>query len=350
MSRDEFDFLLEKYLLGKCSPVEEQRVLRWYHQLIHESQINLSEKEKKDIEDRIWVSIASELGSPQCADTPQIKKQPLFHGWQRAAAAVFLLIVGGAIAYILTRNAPQIELQADGSDVPSTYLKIFNAGKNEKDFLLAEGSVVTLEPGSMLRYPATFTDSIREVYLQGDAFFNIHHDAAKPFFIHTADGLLTRVLGTSFYINQNESAHTTTVSVVTGRVGVYEEKKGLDRTQLPPNSIVITPNQKVAFNAKSKRFVTALVEDPKPLEDHKKQINNELNFTGDRPLGSVLQTLSRVYGVSITAESEAVAKCPFTGDIRNYDLYKQLSIICRALNNSYEINGTNIVIKGAGCK
>ncbi len=119
---------------------------------------------------------------------------------------------------------------------------------------------------------------------------------------------------------------------------------------LPPGSIVVTPNQKVEFNAKSKRFVTSLVEDPRPLDDRTADKNAALNFTGDRPLWQVLEALSKVYGVNITAESEAVANCPFTGDIRNYDLYEQLSVICQALNDSYEINGTSIVVKGSGCE
>jgi ferric-dicitrate binding protein FerR (iron transport regulator) len=349
MSRDEFDLLLEKYLLGNCTPAEEQRVLRWYHQLISQSEVYLSDTEKQAIEERIWSSIKQDL-HPASTEAKEIKFTPRFPVLLRVAAAVLLLVLGGVMMYTFFGNQAPTQMSAGGLSVPDTYLKYSNTGKSQEDFLLADSSVVRLQPGSSLYYPDSFKDSLREVYLEGNAFFSIHHDAAKPFFVHTVNGLLTRVLGTSFSINQDVATHTTVVRVATGRVGVYEEKSRKGKMLLPPGSIVVTPNQKVEFNAKSKRFVTSLVEDPRPLDDRTADKNAALNFTGDRPLWQVLEALSKVYGVNITAESEAVANCPFTGDIRNYDLYEQLSVICQALNDSYEINGTSIVVKGSGCE
>lgn len=72
---------------------------------------------------------------------------------------------------------------------------------------LADGTEVTLNAGSRLTYPQTFNGKTREVQLQGEAYFKVHHDAHHPFIVH-AGGISTKVLGTEFNVRAYASADT----------------------------------------------------------------------------------------------------------------------------------------------
>ena len=81
---------------------------------------------------------------------------------------------------------------------------------------LADGTEVTLNAGSRLTYPQVFKGKTREVQLQGEAYFKVHHDARHPFIVH-AGGLSTKVLGTEFNVRAY-AANTTHVTLLQGSV------------------------------------------------------------------------------------------------------------------------------------
>jgi len=196
-------------------------------------------------------------------------------------------------------------------------------------------------------YPSVFSGHTRDVYLSGNAFFQIAHDTSKHFIVHTSEGVLAEVLGTSFYVNHDKQHHKVEVSVVTGRVSVYERKKKNDTLfAASAASIIITPNQKVTFKPENNQFTTSLVDDPKPV------------VTTDKPdtfafeessLSDVLKALENTYAITITTDNQHFNHCRFTGNITKQNLYEKLDIICQSIQASYEIRGTTIYIKGKGC-
>ena len=113
--------------------------------------------------------------------------------------------------------------------------------KNRVIFL-PDGSTVILTGGSKLNYPSTFDGlKTREVYLEGQAFFDIKHNKSRPFIVHTGN-LETKVLGTAFNIKAFPNEDNITVTVMRGRVSVNDQNKILG---------IITPNQQITY-AKSK--------------------------------------------------------------------------------------------------
>ncbi len=103
--------------------------------------------------------------------------------------------------------------------------EVENTSGSVQKVALADGSVVSLEPGSTLRYPEHFGTQ-REVYLTGEAFFNVFRDEKHPFLVYAED-VVTRVLGTSFRVKAYGQGKEVRVAVTSGKVSVF--KKGSEK-------------------------------------------------------------------------------------------------------------------------
>ncbi|MGO4288301.1 FecR family protein [Chitinophaga sp. RAB17] len=342
MSQYEFDDLLEKYLSGQCTPAEEKLVLAWYKSFIDESEIALSAEEKQRIESRIWLNVATTVSS----GTPVVRMWPRRIIRIAIAGCLLLAVAGGWYRMSHRQTAPG-ELTFTDEPVPGGYVSVNNTNETDQEVALSDGSHVKLEPGSVMYYPPVFSGHTRDVYLSGNAFFQIAHDTSKHFIVHTSEGILAEVLGTSFYVSHDKQHHKVEVSVVTGRVSVYERKKKNDSLfTASTESIIITPNQKVSFKPENNQFTTSLVDDPKPVMTEEKPAS--FNFE-ESSLETVLKTLENTYAITITTDNEHFNHCQFTGDITKQNLYEKLDIICQSIQASYEVKGTTIYIKGKGC-
>jgi len=186
MENFEVKALLEKYLSGTCTETEIAILEDWYLQRdIHLSSELTAEEMYEDL-----AQIAD--GLPLYIP---LKKRSL---WPRFAAAAAVLIL--FLSIYLLWPARQSLLHPD-----LTVIKVPDSLK--KQVRLADGSQVWINSQSSLSYPLSFEGSTREVYLTGEAYFDILHDQSKPFIIHTGE-LTTTVLGTAFDIKEDKKLHT----------------------------------------------------------------------------------------------------------------------------------------------
>lgn len=214
---------------------------------------------------------------------------------------------------------------------------------------LSDGSVVRLEPDASIHYPMEFSGGQREIYLQGDAFFQVAKDSHKPFIVYSGS-IVTKVLGTSFYI-RDDSSKQIEVEVRSGKVQVFENTKltGSKETQ----HVLLQPNQKVIFNESDGSFLTGISD--KPVRVKSKGIefvesSEPVLFVYNKTsLKDILLDLERNYAIDIVVGNEDLNKCFFTGDITDQDLFSKLKIICLTIDAAYEINGSKILITGTGC-
>lgn len=221
-----------------------------------------------------------------------------------------------------------------------------NSSNKTLTIALGDSSIVVMEPGTILNYPEHFAAGKREVYLEGKAFFEVAKNARHPFYIYH-NNLITHVIGTSFTINTKKANTEVEVAVLTGRVEVSENAALLkNQNNKIENGVVLTPNQKVTYSVTTRIFVASLVEQPLPLINKKP---GNFNFENEE-MTQVLATISKEYAIDIVTENESINKCTFTGNITRQDLYSKLDFICKAINASYELKGTTILIKGAGCE
>ena len=224
----------------------------------------------------------------------------------------------------------------------SEWIKYDNPSSKEFKVVLPDGSVVLLEPKTLLSYNQEDT-KLREVKLVGEAFFDVKKDASRPFMIYTGK-VTTKVLGTSFRIKAFPEMQQFEVSVVSGKVTVYEK----DEANKKDNGVILTPNLKVTFFDKEEHFITGIVESPELLPTIEK---SSLSFNFQNvPLNKVLKTLEKAYGIEMVLENESLGKCTLNGDLEEMPLYTKLDIITRSLNASYQIKGTSILVSGVGCE
>lgn len=214
--------------------------------------------------------------------------------------------------------------------------------------LLADGSVVRLEKNSTLRFPERFGAARRQVFLQGEAFFEVSKNPAKPFLVY-ANGTVTKVVGTSFRIQASEQAPTVLVAVRTGRVAVYSQKEYeqiADRPVSGEKSVLLTPNQQAVFTRKNEQLARTAIDQPELIAPVAP--NLDWNWD-DKPVADAFQQLKQTYGVDISFDRDVMKHCLITTSFTNETLPERLDIICQALGASYAVQNDKIVLSSKGC-
>jgi len=178
---------------------------------------------------------------------------------------------------------------------------------------LSDGSHVWLNAHSSIKYPEKF-DNTREVFLEGEAYFEIAHDSAHPFVVRTSN-TQTRVLGTKFDIRSYASENHTTLTVTEGKVGFGNVAK----------QVILTINQKADFNKLSGN-VSKVENDNCNFMSWK-----TLDFNFDRqPLETVFKTLSEVYHFNYQFDTPSLKMRILTANFH----HRPLSEIMQAISLS----------------
>ena len=275
---------------------------------------------------------------------PRYKVQPIFKAL--AIAAAFIGIICLSYFGFNSNNENQVNFAAI---IPPHLEYAYNNSKSVREINLNDGSIVYLEPGSVLHYGKRFNGDNREVYLEGEAFFKVEKNPSKPFLVYY-NNIVTKVLGTSFRVGTNKVNGQLVVEVKTGRVQVSENAK-LTKLDKAISPVIVTPNQKAIYDKTARRFETTIVSHPLEVATSEEVavIEHHALLFDQQKLVNVFGQIEKVYQIDITVENSAMYNCVFTGDISNLDLFSALKIICIATNSEYEVNGTKILIKGKGC-
>lgn len=324
MDRNIIEALLNRYLKGETSREENELVEGWLEENNNPhsewQQFNQSRKDQ-------WLAnVFSQIQDSIQANNPKVIVMPQRkHLWQRiaAVAAVF------AVCFSLYLEWPALQKHA----VQLTALTV--PLNQQKQIILADGSKVWINGGSQLKYPRQFGKA-REIYLSGEAYFDIQHDASKPFIIHTGK-IITTVLGTAFDIKEDKISHTIKVTVTRGKVSVANGNEQLG---------VITPNQQISFNLLSSKAVQTEVDAIQAIAWQK----TELHFEDITFAEAALQLQQR-FNVKINFSNDKIKDCRFTGTaLKGEKLDKILKVICAFNNATYQTKTDgSIIIDGAGC-
>lgn len=186
--------------------------------------------------------------------------------------------------------------------------------------ILADGTKVYLNSGSSMVYPAEFTGDIREVYLDGEAYFEVEKDKGRRFVVRTAYKAV-EVLGTKFNVSIDKSLNRFETVLVTGKIAL-EGNTG---------TVTLSPNQYYGLSPE-----TGLEElknvDP---QDYVSWINGKLKFQKE-PLYKVLYKLEKVYNIEITLLKTQYKEYLISGnlDMRN-TAAETLDVVMRILTPEY---------------
>lgn len=189
---------------------------------------------------------------------------------------------------------------------------------------LPEGSTITLNADSKLRYPAQFADGSRDVYLEGEAYFDVKHDATRAFIVHTG-GMTTLDLGTKFNISAFPADSTITMSLIEGKVEVRAPRSGA-----AAEGVVLSSSGQFTYN---KTSGTAAVGrcDPRTITGWK----DNLYVFDNKPLGTVCMVMERAFGVKFELADSSLAFRLIKAEFRNETVWTVAEILKKATGIPY---------------
>jgi transmembrane sensor len=340
----EFYQLLQRYLDGRCTPAEQARVSQWYEQLHAQAAAPPSQQA---VEAAIWQRLRLDSVAPKTAK-PAPRLRPMTRRlWQqpqvRWAASLALLVVGlgGLLPYARhwQVSAPMATSTEHG------WTRYRNATQQAQQLQLPDASHVTLQPGSSLRYTTDLAGPRREVYLEGEAFFQVHKNPQRPFLVFT-NQVVTTVLGTSFDVKAYPGQAQALVAVREGKVAVQpRETAQLDVTPTHPAKlgVLLLPNQQVVYSVASRRLKKELVDKPVVL------VPQAFEFE-ERPVAEVFAALEKAYGVPIYYDRQKLAGCTVSITFYDEPLFEKLGLLCKSLGAYYTLADTQITIHSTGCQ
>jgi transmembrane sensor len=264
-------------------------------------------------------------------------------------AASLLLLAGiGYYRYSVTNSSGKT-YEAFAATMKHAAMEYVNSSDTMQHIQLEDGSGVNLYTGSRLTYSRAALDK-REVYLDGEAFFNVIKKPSQPFIVYT-DKVVTKVLGTSFTIRAYEHDKRVVVTVRTGKVSVFRRDNFTEKNMQPfePGGLVVTPNQQVFFDQDNMALHKTLVDRPTVL-DTVATPDPAMFIFNETPVKEVFARMQKAYGINIVFDEELMDSCSLSASMSNEPFYEKMELICKTLNASYEIIDGNVVITSSGCR
>jgi len=371
--------LLQKYLAGNCTDLENELVENWYKQLIETGEWKWDEGEKDLIQKMIEARIMKQVNSMPKKGVFYLKSR---YQWWAAASVILLLgfcsyflffhqatkpiqvanvlnnnvkapqsnkaiitlsngqkvfldsIGNGALAIqgnvkLVKLSSGKIAYQNNSGEVSTKmeYNTLSNPrGSNVINMVLADGTRVWLNAGSSLTYPVSFIGNERKVSVLGESYFEVAHDASKPFIVN--NGVMDiQVLGTHFNVNAfRDDGNTIKVTLLQGSVKINNGS----------TSGILKPGQQ-AVVAKGIKVVNNV-----DIDLVMSWKNGYFQFD-NASLENVLKEVSRWYDVDVVYEGKNQPR-QFVGEIqRDLSLSEMLKILAKN-NVHYRIEGRRLIV------
>lgn len=198
-------------------------------------------------------------------------------------------------------------------------------------FTLPDGTKVWLNADSKISFAQQFVKKTREVYLEGEAYFEVAKDRLKPFIVKSKTQQV-EVLGTHFNVSNYENEGSVKTTLVEGSVHVQQ-------TGATKNEVILKPNQQATNNTKG--LIVSLV-DTKDVLDWK---NDGFTFkAGD--FDATMRKIARWYDVEIIYDHVAVHELEIGGFIsRKNDLFAVLKFIESTGQVRFAVEGRRVLVR-----
>ena len=309
--------LLKKFNNGNLTE-EERKFLESYYDLFENEPDNLTNLDK-DEKAKLKNSLKATIWSQMSANESHTTKVRRIRGiYIKVAAAVFIGIIGSVFFYnsLLSKkptdkNVAVNEIRQKPGQEKAAAGPVENANRV---IFLPDGSSVTLSPGSKLNYPSSFDGLKRRVvFLEGQAFFDVKHNASRPFVVHTGK-LETIVLGTAFNIKAINGESEITITVKRGKVKVKDQQKVLG---------TITPNQQITYDKKKVSSILQVVKNDSYLNWKDQDL-----FIDNLTLSEAAKILEEQFKITIKISDSSIMEQRFTATFpKNETLEQELKSI-----------------------
>lgn len=326
--------LLEKYQRGACSSTEVKLIEDWLSGIKNDRPDHFDDK-----------FIEDQLGVAQSRINAIIDQQTIFdpkkqYNWLAIAASILVVAtvsVTIGILYLKKHQGNQLAAQPGIKQYISNGYVYIQTQKGITDHIkLPDGSFITLNSSSNLRYPVKFINHKRPVYLdEGEALFDVAKDKTSPFTVYTPK-FATTALGTAFNIRSYAKEHKVSISLIHGKIRVDD----LQHSAKPDATKILLPHQQIVLNKVSGQVVKSTFKDETPITAWKDGILSFQNATMDE----VINSIQNRFNVTIT-NSSSRTDWSYTGTFKDESLNDVLKTVCLTEGISCTINQNNITLK-----
>ena len=367
--------LLSKFLSDSLSPEEESdlyqyvmddrfkdEILSWIHQ-----QWNRELQLQRDLSDEAMLAKIKEKIETEQSRIPSGQKAaiiPKAEAKYLKLRKVFRYAALFLIAFGLSWTIQKMALNSDGhvtdQKTVAQYIEVLVPYGSKTKVLLPDSSSVWLNAGARLKYPKDFDDDTRELFLQGEGFFDVIKDSQRPFIVHS-NGVNIKVLGTKFNLMANADDNFIETTLVEGALEILE-LKGEDRK----NNMVLKPGQKLTLYKESNQYSVNNIQDttalflPEETTEPVKIKNanllenanielvtawteNKLVFAKE-PFSDVKIKLERWYGVTIEVNDPEIYDYHFTGAFKKQTFEQAMFALSQAASCKFVVDKNRVIV------
>lgn len=281
-----------------------------------------------------------------------------YQKWQSYAAITVL----GIICVVSFRFLGQTSASPTLAENTGKHVNEINVNPGARSKVqLPDGSQVWVNSDSKLSYPESFKGEKREVFLEGEAYFDVVKDPAHPFIVHTS-GIDIRVLGTAFNVKAYKAEPTIEATLVHGMIEVTKTNQ--------PNAskVILKKHEKLIFDKYSDETLakTAAENDYPTLRKVSKPAITITQLSKNLPDTAFLETswvynrlsfeeeafenlalkMERWFNVKIIIKNEKIKSYKLTGSFENETIDEALRELQYLVSFSYKKNGREIVVTG----
>jgi ferric-dicitrate binding protein FerR (iron transport regulator) len=277
----------------------------------------------------IFENIKHQAGITGTGNVVELSKPKTRRVWplRVAAAAAVLLFVSLFFYFIKQKNT--------GTTTPLAFNELKTGNGAIKNIKLPDGTSVTLNAASVLKYPKAFTGKTREVYLTGEGFFDVAKDHSHPFIVHTNKSDI-RVLGTAFDIKCYDADSLFEATLFRGSIQASIKNAA-------GNKVLLKPSDKLVVENKSYYLSKGTHLDSDTTNIETAWMHNKLIFK-NQPFGLLANDLSRKYGIDIIFKNNNLKTIKLTGEFGKENITQVLLSLKLVTKFNYQPSGNKIYI------
>ncbi|MFH5834402.1 FecR family protein, partial [Halalkalibaculum sp. DA3122] len=250
--------------------------------------------------------------------------------------AAVLLVLGGAYGFYLYSISSSPPSQPREEVVYNTI-----ASQDDERVVvhIKDGTKVTLNSNSRIQYRDDYGTSSRDMYLQGEAYFEVDHDHPAPFIVYTNDAAIEDI-GTKFNINTDKEHEGTEVVVSEGKVKVSPQSQKIDSgstAEEATSSVIVSQGQKVSV----KNGPDNLVVEKADLYQALAWMQDRLIFD-DEPLAQVIERLEDHYSITVEVADSSLFDKYITGSFQDESVENVAKVLAVSMEARYSLNDSTL--------
>ncbi len=366
--------LIIKYLTGELSEKESEKLLNWVskdeHNKKYFSEIKNAwasaglndnaniDNVKKEVELFNYRKVLQNGPKKQTyrIKTSSHEKTSIWNLALKIAAIIILIYSLGITSY--TFLIPE----------PSQYNEVITRNGEKSQLTLADGSKIWVNSNTKLRYPASMNQKQVDIFLEGEAFFDVYKMPGRNLTVHTSD-LMINVLGTAFNVKSYSDDGITETTLVRGKITIDGQRKKLKE------KLVLSPNQQATYISSNKTMQVRELDSGDEASKNTKKGNEvgaerlqkqqprsqmvfsekvetevytswkdgKMIFRGER-FEDLASRMERWYDVKIQINGSALKESRYTGTFEKESIEQALKALSLSLPFNYEIDQNKITI------